>query len=143
MQRLFSTFPAGAPGFALLLLRLALAALLAARCWDRLQPGWGPACCAPSLLWEALLPGLLAAALALGWWMPVACGLLVAMQSVDLWATGRGGVLLSWLPLVNGLALAAIGPGAFSMDARRYGRVILSPAASGRKTRPGQGRTDG
>lgn len=125
LQRTFSTFPGGAPGAGLLLLRGAagLAALL--------QGGWW-------LAHSAFVYGLLAivcgAALLIGALTPIAAA-LVGLQSVAvalsqfpsfLPHTKLSAVLLA----VIAVALVLLGPGAFSLDARRFGRREINiPAA--------------
>jgi len=135
-RRNFSAYPGGRPGLGLLLLRLAAAADLA---W------WGYVCLAPGPS-PALSPSLLlvtAAALALLCAAALAAGYQTAPAAVLAGAISVG-TLLAWLPvsaaapgaarasagfaLVIALALACLGPGALSIDARRYGhREIVIP----------------
>jgi putative oxidoreductase len=116
VQRLFSTFPDGWPGTGLLFLRgmvaipplqHAIAGLLAA------PP--------PALINLQLIAAGAGALLLLGLWTPVA-GVLMAVAElcltfshpVDPWRH----ILLGAL----GAALAMLGPGAWSVDARLFGR---------------------
>ena len=116
MQRLFSTFPDGWPGTGLAFLR-AVAAI------SVIQHGLAG-------LWTATVPlvtmlQLAAAAsaglLLIGLWTPVA-GVLMAVAELcllfshpaDPWMHIRLGTL--------GVALAMLGPGAWSVDARLFGR---------------------
>ena len=114
MQRLFSTFPKGLPGTGLVLLRVAVAIPLVQ------PPIVGLLDTSP----PALL-GVVAASAALlllvGLWTPVA-GLLVAVAELGLawshpaepWTFVHFGTL--------GAALAMLGPGGWSIDARLFGR---------------------
>lgn len=115
MRRLFSTFAYGAPGLALLLMRLVAGITLIDRGITRL---WRH----PSILLAVLsVIGIGAGLLLLaGLWTPVV-GTLMAVISVwrifllpeNLWIY----ILLATL----GAALALLGPGAWSVDARLFG----------------------
>ncbi|TAA26898.1 hypothetical protein [Pseudoxanthomonas winnipegensis] len=109
MQRLFSMFPDRGPGVGLLLLRVALAVAL----WQSHTPG--------SAAWTgvALAAGLL---LMSGWITPLAL-LLACAHALAHLALDQAPTLL----LIAGMAL--LGPGAYSLDARRFGRRVLRPAA--------------
>jgi len=120
LQRLFSTFAGGWPGVGLLLLRLLAGAAL-------IYFGIVGALEAPSLIIVVLQ--ILGAAggilLLIGLWTPVA-GTLAAIIKVWI-ALSR---ILShsgdpWIPIVQailGAVLAMVGPGAWSIDARLFGR---------------------
>ena len=102
MQRLFVMFPDRGPGLGLLWLRLCLAGAL----------------CAPGLHDGGLvvLCALGVALLVLGWLTPLSAGLACA----GLWLQDAA------LPLlVLPLALLLLGPGAYSLDARQFGRRRL------------------
>jgi uncharacterized membrane protein YphA (DoxX/SURF4 family) len=115
MQRLFSTFPNSWPGAGLLVLRVALA-LPVAIDGVLLLAMQGP--------WAAVigLVSALASALVLvGLWTPYAAGMLGAAQ--------LSAVLLGGFPLERQLlraamaaALVMLGPGAWSIDRRLFGR---------------------
>ena len=114
VRRLFSTFAHGPPGVGLLLMRLSagmavvvqgVLALLA-------EPPLG------AVLFQTLSIGLGLLLLA-GLWTPLA-GALVAIES--LWNAFSSGLPWCWIMLATlGAALALIGPGAWSVDARLFG----------------------
>jgi uncharacterized membrane protein YphA (DoxX/SURF4 family) len=126
LQRAFSTFPGGRPGIGLLILRVSLgstAIVQAALCFF----GQGPDS------WWAKIVGALSVAigvsLLLGIFTPIGSG-LIALSSL--------GISLSWLPatcpgafhfnlsafyiIVIAAAIIFLGPGAFSLDSRLFGR---------------------
>ena len=118
MQRLFSAFPAGAPGAGLLILRIgaALSALADSRlilASDLGQPVWAAALLVCGAL---LLVGLLT---------PVAGALLTVVMAVSA-ATGAptiDPVSYRGAPLVAiAVALVLLGPGWMSVDAWLFGR---------------------
>ena len=121
MQRLFSSFADGWPGAGLLLLRLLAGSGL-------LYGGIGSAWSAPYL---ALAPPLIAAGggvlLLLGLYTPLA-GLLAAI--VETWiAFSHPGNLSAPIGLIClSLSLTMIGPGAWSIDARLFGRKQIDPS---------------
>jgi putative oxidoreductase len=116
LQRLFSVFPNGWPGVGLLLQRVVVAAFLFHFGFGGLKET------PPSVL---ILPHLISAgagvSLLLGLWTPI-CGGLIA--SVQIWIAfscdGVDGI--SILLATSGATLAMIGPGAWSIDARLFGR---------------------
>ena len=125
MQRLFFAFPGGLPGFGLLLLRLAtsLTALYEERTLRPFQE------MSSSVHWLLLTSGLVAIILVLiGLLTPIGC-LLVALETLKVLSSllaGRLGspvdVLLAVDLIVMASVSAAVGPGAFSLDARLFGR---------------------
>jgi putative oxidoreductase len=115
LQRLFSTFADGWPGFGLLLQRLVIGIALLKNGIAQLEtPTAG-----------LMIPEISSAVLGLfilaGLWTPVV-GALVA--AVELWIVlaGGGDIWMSLLLAAFGGTLAMIGPGAWSMDARLFGR---------------------
>jgi uncharacterized membrane protein YphA (DoxX/SURF4 family) len=128
VQRLFTTFPSGAPGFGLLLLRLAVAAVLAEHAGACLFDAG-----ASSGTSGAWIVGVLAAAaavlLALGFLTPlsaasaavIAAGLaLRVLPSPSRSAFGVGAA--TFAVTLAAAALALLGPGGFSVDAALFGR---------------------
>jgi uncharacterized membrane protein YphA (DoxX/SURF4 family) len=116
LQRLFSTFANGWPGTGLLLLRLLTGAALLHYGILGLSEAPQFASIAPQVIGAGA--GIL---LLVGLWTPVA-GALVAI--VEVWiAFSRPGD--TWIPIMLaalGAALAMVGPGAWSVDARLFGR---------------------
>jgi putative oxidoreductase len=106
MRRLFFTYTGGWPGIALLLMRVAAGAALAA----------GPD---GSVVWQGIriISGLLLVA---GLWTPIAGTLVVIAQ---LWSIfDKAGDPWAHLLLgIMGASLALLGPGFWSVDARLFG----------------------
>jgi putative oxidoreductase len=113
VQRLFSTFPCGLPGAGLLLLRAAAAIpLLHAGLMTASSP-------APVIVQE--VTAVAAILLLIGLWTPLAAALIALAQfglawshPADPWTFAHLGVLSA--------ALAMLGPGGCSVDARLFGR---------------------
>ena len=117
MRKLFATFPAGAPGAALLLLRLSVATHASVTCvlqnaYD--LPMWGRG----SVLLVAMVLGF-------GYLTPIVSLLsasAAALLSLHLgmWPTADGA-----FALIDGIVVAMLGPGAYSVDARLFGRRVV------------------
>lgn len=116
MQRLFSTFANGWPGFGLLIQRLVLGVALLYRAIGLFSGN-------PAV--EPVVPEVIGSVLGLfilaGLWTPAA-GTLVAVVQVWIAFTGSGDALMAMMLAFLGGTLAMIGPGAWSIDARLFGR---------------------
>jgi putative oxidoreductase len=116
LQRLFSTFANGWPGFGLLIQRLVLGIALLYH---------GAVLLKGVSAVEPIVPGLIGSVLGLfilpGLWTP-AMGALVAVVQVWITFTGAGDESVAIILAALGATLAMIGPGAWSIDARLFGR---------------------
>ena len=124
MQRLFSTFAHGWPGIGLLLLRMLTGGALIHYGFVDLRDAHRSASMAPPII--AAAAGIL---LLVGLWTPLS-GALVAIAEVWI-AFSRAGDL--WIPIILatlGAALAMVGPGAWSIDARLFGRKHIDISES-------------
>jgi putative oxidoreductase len=124
LQRLYSTFARGWPGMGLLLLRLgtgipliyfAIGGLLGA---DSREPA--------SFVLDGLgaIAGLL---LIIGLWTPVVGAVVAVAQLWVFFSRPFPYPFLHFFLLLLGAALAMLGPGAWSIDARVFGRKRLIP----------------
>jgi hypothetical protein len=110
-------FPRGAPGFALLLLRLSVAATL----WiDE------PVACLP-LSQQWMVPGLilLTIPLCVGILTPPVAVLCALLKSVSLVCNVDSQIIVGMVTISIASALALLGPGAYSVDASRFGRHLF------------------
>jgi hypothetical protein len=120
LQRLFSTFPDGWPGFGLLLLRLGGGIALVC-----LAIGGFLAVREPVNISRDLVAGIAGVFLATGLWTPV-MGTLIALDELWIALSGyssqRNGPWIHILLAVLTAGVAMLGPGAWSIDARLFGR---------------------
>lgn len=123
MQRLFSMFPRGAPGIALVVLRFAVAAAL----WT----GGPLACLSPAGMTFALI--LVGVPLGVGLLTPAAAVVCAALHVVILVCSDLEPIP-SIVAIANASALALLGPGAYSIDCRLFGRRVF--VVSGGSERP-------
>ena len=113
-------FPEGGPGVALLLLRVSVVAFLviiAAHC-DGLYHG---------LVLAAVL--LISIFLLIGFLTPFFCVMAAAIVIGNLIINFQAGSVVCVIALANAVALGLLGPGAYSLDAKLFGRhvTILRP----------------
>jgi putative oxidoreductase len=115
VQRLFSTFPEGWPGTGLVFLRAATTIPL-------MQFVAGSAATTtPVSLTLRFLAAICSALLIIGLWTPVA-GLFMAISEMSLLLFPSTSTSMHVVLATLGVALAMIGPGAWSVDARVFGR---------------------
>ena len=114
MQRLLGTFPNRSAGLALLILRLAVATALVSSA--RLCPGTET---------EVLLAlsRIAAVLIVVGWYTPLAAGSAVVVSLCTFWVCREPGINLLLIAIL--IALGLLGAGAYSVDARLYGRRRL------------------
>ena len=113
MQRLFSTFADGWPGTGLLIQRFLIGAILLHGAF--LQPSASPH------LMTIVLPLIASVLLVIGLGTPY-IGLLVAATQIWLIFSVSADPWTATIVCGLGISLAMIGPGAWSMDARFFGR---------------------
>jgi hypothetical protein len=112
--RLFSIFPTGAPGIALLILRFSLAGAVLDSCFDVLKSSVFP--------WMCLALAAAGALLCLGFLTPVVSVVACAFEMTALLLAGQAEGRFIALSSLNAIAIALLGPGAYSVDARLFGR---------------------
>ena len=120
LQRLFSTFASGWPGFGLLIQRLVTGIALLYSGIGVLNGAFASSLVAPHIAGAVL--GLF---ILIGLWTPVA-GTLVAAVEVWIAFAGNGSPWISIILAILGGTLAMIGPGAWSIDARLFGRKHIT-----------------
>lgn len=113
MQRLFSTFPCGPPGAGLLLLRAAAAVPLV---YTGLQ-----AVASASPVFFEVVAAAAALLLLIGLWTPIA-GALIAVAELGIAVLHPSEPWMHVHFAAMGAALAMLGPGGCSLDARLFGR---------------------
>lgn len=115
MQRLFSTFANGWPGFGLLVQRLITGIALLHNGIAQLEsPSSG-------LMIPEISGSVLGLFILAGLWTP-AVGALVAILEFWIIVAGGSDLWMSIMLVAFGATLAMIGPGAWSIDARLFGR---------------------
>jgi putative oxidoreductase len=114
VHRLFSTFAHGAPGLGLLLLRAVAGIALV------FQAGMALGSDPPGSTVLYVLTGIVGIFVLIGLWTPVAGTVLAVLAAWSAFL--HGAEFLSWVLLATvGAALALLGPGAWSIDARLFG----------------------
>ena len=123
LQRLFSTFASGWPGIGLLLQRLVTAAFLV---------DCGVAQLRATPEFASILPQMIGAGagilLLVGLWTPIV-GAVAALAEAWILLSGAGDPWRSLLLASLGATLAMIGPGAWSVDARLFGRKHIETSS--------------
>jgi uncharacterized membrane protein YphA (DoxX/SURF4 family) len=115
-------FPPGLPGLALLLLRASVAIALLVEIYGQRQALSG---------WLQVVAIVISLAISIGYLTPITAAAALAFHAL-LWlapTVGVDGAVVSIVFSANALALALLGPGAYSLDSRRFGRrlVVLPP----------------
>ena len=116
MRRLYSTFAPGLPGVGLLLLRLVAA--ITAIVHEVMKMAAGPP------IGGVILEGLYIAAgilLFAGLWTPISGSLVAVLGLWNLITTHPADPWVTILLVTIGVALALLGPGSWSVDARLFG----------------------
>ena len=121
MQRLYSMFPTGQPGIALLLLRVSLGIMLV----DSMAEQSSTATALEILVASAAV----AVALCFGLLTPVMAALCVGIETVAFIMGGRAIDAAHLCIVFDAVALALLGPGGYSIDGKLFGRrlVVLTP----------------
>lgn len=112
-------FPARTPGVALLILRLCIAGLAIlsiATCGAELP-----------ILIRFACAALVLVLLCLGLFTPIACLVSLLLQAISLRVSDVSGLVEGSVHVAMTVALFLLGPGAYSIDAKRYGRRLIMP----------------
>ena len=118
VQRLFSMFPDGAPGIALVLLRISVAASFLWCMSIHRHLDWF------YLLFAMTL--VIASSVSIGFLTPLLSGVVCIAAMVNVAASSPHFQLVSLGCTLNAAALALLGPGAYSLDARLFGRRVIA-----------------
>jgi hypothetical protein len=121
MLGFFSMFPSGRAGIALLVLRASVAAALLL----------GAVVGSHALLWTTA-SGSIAILLCAGLGTPLCAGLCSVVAAVVAFNASGESVLCPTLFALTSLALALLGPGAYSVDAHIFGRRRIVFTSRGR-----------
>lgn len=135
MQRLFSTFPSSWPGVGLLLLRLGVGIALI---YLGISPFFGPGGAPVTLGWGSIEPvgGIFLIA---GLWTPIVGAIIAIAESgiaFSLNSSQPDSRLIHIFLAVLGAGVAMLGPGAWSIDARLFGRKRFTAGERTRGRKP-------
>jgi len=115
-------FPAGAAGVGLLLLRLCAAGMLVRNSIAKAA--------VPIATWEITAVTILAGAFCLGAFTPATCSVSGLVQVFILLGPREPDPYRFVFSLCVTVALFLLGPGAFSLDSRLFGRRLIVPSES-------------
>jgi hypothetical protein len=124
MQRLFSMFPFGGPGLALILLRVSVGACVLLTVFTAPHRG----------IWILALSIPVSMLLCVGFLTPMAALLTLPIYLVDTpsFRTSLAEVVIA---ILQAIALSLLGPGSYSVDAHLYGRrVVVIPKKGDQNT---------
>jgi hypothetical protein len=112
-------FPAGPPGAGLIILRVCAAGMML---------GYALSAGEKASSWNFLVLLPIAFLLLVGLMTPIACVGALGIQSINAWKASFSGFPCCVLGLLLFIAVLLLGPGAYSLDALRFGRrrVIVS-----------------
>jgi uncharacterized membrane protein YphA (DoxX/SURF4 family) len=135
LQRTFSGFPTGYPGFALLLLRLVVGGGASSQAWLLMFANHGAVNMSVVV---ALVAFVIGVALIIGLMTPIASVLLASgglFLTLDSSILGHLSLFESGMArlefIVMSVALIFLGPGTLSLDARLYGRREIKVNGNG------------
>jgi putative oxidoreductase len=116
VQRLFSMFPPGWPGVGLLFLRssVAIALLVEGSCHRQHSP-----------IWMQGAAILLSITLFAGYMTPIAAAIGLLVHALIWSRLGTGNAAAVIIVSLDVIALALLGPGAYSIDCFRFGRRVV------------------
>jgi len=113
MQRLFSMFPQGGPGVALLLLRISVVAFLSIAIFNYNGAYY-------RIVFAAIV--LVSISLVIGFLTPFLCWVAAAFVIGKMLINPQASSIFCIIALANIAALGLLGPGAYSVDSKLLGR---------------------
>lgn len=120
-------FPQGGPGVALVLLRISVVAFLIASSYDRSSN---------RLVEVGIL--LISISLLIGFLTPFFCVIVAALVIGNMIINPQASSVLCVIAIANATALGLLGPGAYSLDSKLFGRrvTIVRPRKSAKPSQP-------